>query len=174
MVFERYGLKNGIVTLPGFDIDLSIGESNYLRVDGLVKSIDEHTEKLCQEFRLQHKFKEGSSLYGRTLTLRHNDHVGSIIFYKDRGDAHNTFTLGRESTNALISYGMKNTLVDFFNEFGIYIKGNIDDFSKKELCDAGGLLALSLKGISDESAQQFSGIINPLLISLKYQLLPTN
>ena len=169
MVFERYGLKNGVVTLPGFDLDMSIGESNYFRFDGLVESIDEHTEKLCQEFRLQHKFKEGSSLYGRTLTLKYKGLVGSIIFYKDMGENHNIFTLGHESTDALIGYGMKKTLVDLFRGCGIFMDSNIDDIPKQDFCDAGGLLALKLKGQSTEYAQHHLNRINPLFVELMRQ-----
>lgn len=169
MVFERYGLRNGIVTLPGFDRDVSIGDSNYFRFDGLVKSIDEHTRELCQEFRLPNTFDDGSKLSGRTTTIGYRFFVGSIIYYKDMGEAHNIFTLGHESVETLMDYDMEQTLVKWLKEANFSVNGNISGIPRETFCDVGGLLALHLKGKHDEFVRQYPTRVDPRIIALMYQ-----
>lgn len=168
MVFERDGFSNRIVTLPGFDKEISIGKLNYLRFDGLVEDIDEHTRKISREFRIPNNFGDGSELSGRTITLRYRDFVGSVIFYKDMGEAHNIFTLGHESVETLLDYGMGQTLVDFLRDAGFAVNDNIGGIPRELYGDIGGLLALHLRGKMDEFVEQYTARVHPGIIAMMY------
>jgi len=171
MAFEDYGMKNGIVTIPGFGMDVSIGDKNYIRVDGLVQNIKDHTRTVSREFGLQENFGDVSTLSGRTITVRYEDYAGSVIFHKDMGEAHNIFTLGHESFEMLMEYGMEETLVDLFRDAGFAVSGNISNIPRELFCDVGGLLALHLKGKREEFVAQYPNRIHPGIVDLMYRSL---
>jgi len=169
MVFEKYGLKNQIVVLPGFDQKVSIGEKNYLRFDGIVKDINKHTDQLCLEFNTVNTFEDGSKKTGRAFNLTYGDSKGSIIFYRDAGDLYNPFTLGQISTDALIHFGLEKKLGELFEKAGFALDEDFYNVPRENAWDLGGLLAIHLTGGPGGIPEPFPERVDSKAVCLIYK-----
>ncbi|MGV8087417.1 MAG: hypothetical protein ACP5N1_07330 [Candidatus Woesearchaeota archaeon] len=151
MVFTQYGFKTGNVILPGIELDVDFSPNRFFRNDGIVSNLKEHTDKVFRDIGhsldYTHNF---DSLHGICNTVDYtyyeytalNPYLACCIYILDVTPVINLFTLGHESTHAVINLGVKNQFLYMLKDEGF----SLDPFTKftnnEAIAHVGGVLAL--------------------------------
>jgi hypothetical protein len=144
MIFEKYGFNTEAV-LPGLNLSVKLGKNKYLRNDGLVNDIDEHTDLIKKELKVDFEYEKGTSDYGGLVALKEGKEKAAIIFFSDPNPKTQNFYSGHESGHAIIYLGLEKLLIAQLRQEGF----TLDPFKKYNdeelIAHTIGLFSLYLK-----------------------------
>ncbi len=173
MNWAEHGFKTGRVTLPGLEIEVDL-KREWFRNDGSQWSLPRHKKKLEEELDMVLPgyfpgFSTGQRVTGMTYTFTSEaiyTHKGCVVAVKKSlfpADA--LFTLGHESTHALVYFGKEKAFLDALNEYHF----SLDPFERygdeEEICNVGGIFALYKKGMIRKTSPTLQHLYDNLLAS---------